>query len=126
MRLYLDTNVIMDFFLDRRASANTLFMNTFKCIYTIVISNVVLKELKFQKVDVDNLFKMLESADKLEILKTTTAELVLADLMSETHHNDALHYLLAKRAGVECLVTSNIKDFGSFTDINVMRPDDLC
>jgi predicted nucleic acid-binding protein len=125
MRIYVDTNVIMDFLLDRRSSAYDLFRKTFGCAYTIVVSDVVLIELEFQKMDYENLFKLLESAHKLEIVKSTTSDINSAKLIITTHYNDALHYLLAKRAHVECIVTSNIKDFSWFDDLSVKRPDDL-
>lgn len=126
MRLYIDTNVIMDFLLDRRSSAHELIKEALKCKHSFIISDLVVEELSFQNMDFDSLFKILDSARKLEILKTTSEESRHARLISRTHYNDALHYFLAKRAGVDCLVTSNVKDFSWFTDLDVKRPDDLC
>lgn len=47
MKLYLDTNVYLDFFLKRYKSkyAEKLFINTVLCKYQIIISDHVLVEL---------------------------------------------------------------------------------
>jgi len=126
MRLYVDTNVIMDFLLDRRSSAYDLIKEALKCKHSFVISDIVVEELSFQNMDFRSLFKILDSAGKLDILKNTSEESRQAKLVSQTHYNDALHYFIAKRAGVDCLVTSNVRDFSWFNDLMVKRPDDLC
>lgn len=125
MRLYLDTNVIMDFFLDRRSSSILLFKKILSCLHEVVISDFVLRELELQKVDMKLFIQTLTALRKLEIVSISEEDKIIARTIHQTHYADALHYVLAKRADVGCLVTSNIKDFSCFKDISIKRPDNL-
>jgi predicted nucleic acid-binding protein len=128
--IYLDTNVIMDFLLDRDSSAFNLIMKSISCQFCIIISDRVIKELHYQGLDTEmkNLFTVLTTAHKLYIDNTLDSDRITAiELIKhyKTHYSDALHKVIAKRNNVRYIVTKNIKDFKCFTDINIMRPEEL-
>lgn len=130
MRIYVDTNVIMDFLLGRDESAFNLFMKSLKCKHFIVISDLVLSELRFQKLENESsrFLNLCESHRKISVEKTSEADKEIARkllLLYETHFNDALHKVLAVNAGADCIVTKNIRDFKCFDDIDVRMPDEL-
>ncbi len=125
--VYVDTNVLMDFFLNRDSSAYAFFTKALRCAYKIIISDVVLQELHFQGLDAEaKSFALLcENVEKLEVLHATPAEKEEArQLLHITHYQDALHKVLAKRRNVAVLVTKNTRDF-RFSDITVKRPEEM-
>ena len=121
MRVYVDTNVFMDFLEDRNSSAHRFFIKAISCMYTVVISEIIIKELRFQNVDINPLLKILES--KIEGLLVTNEDKLKAKTLP-THYNDALHICIAERAEVEAIITRNKKDF-KCTNIPVKSTDDL-
>ncbi|MCF7872290.1 type II toxin-antitoxin system VapC family toxin [Candidatus Woesearchaeota archaeon] len=129
-RIYLDTCVIIDFLLGRDSSAYELIMRAVDCMYFAIISDLVLEELKFQKYlrEAQIFISLLKNANKIRICKYSQKEVEDAKKLAEnyeTHRNDALHKLLAKRENVDYLVTKNVKDFVCFTDIIIKKPREL-
>jgi len=124
----MDTNVIMDFLLGRDKSAFELFMKAISCKYFVFISDLVLKELDFQKLDASTFIKFLDSKKKIKIVNVCREDKRLASQLVqqyETHYNDALHKVVAKKLNVEFIVTKNVKDFICFEDVKVRKPDEL-
>jgi predicted nucleic acid-binding protein len=124
MKLYLDTNVYLDFFLERAKSkpAEKLFIQTVSCKHSIIISDHLLVELTrhldYQKAAL--LFHIL----KPKCIQVTLEEKDKAEAKKLcTHYADALHIILARKAGAELIVTNNIKDFYSL--FKSKRPEDL-
>jgi len=127
-RIYLDTNVIMDFLLGRDSSAFDLLNKALECKYFIIISDLVLKELKYQNLENEsaNFIKLLSGVNKIKIFRVSKEDKINAKLLlKQTHYADAVHKILAKRLEVDYLVTKNIKDFVHFKDIDVKKPDEL-
>ena len=108
MRVYVDTNVFMDFLNDRNSAAYDFFIRVISCMHTIVISDVVLEELSFQKVNSDSLMRLI--SHKIETIFATLADKSLAK-RPPTHFNDTLHICIAERSNVDVIVTRNKKDF---------------
>jgi predicted nucleic acid-binding protein len=123
MRIYVDTNVYLDYFLERIRSkeALNLFMDAIRCKYEVVLSEQVLFEL-------DRLVDYKETVMFFQILKPKLINVKAdEDDFSEarkinTHFADALHIVLARKAGAELVVTRNLKDFSSF---KAKRPEEL-
>ena len=108
MKIYVDTNVFMDFIIDRKESL--VFEKSLQCLHTIVISDLVIKELEFNSVDASSLIAWLQFAEKLVLVDITDTEIQLARNIN-THWNDALHIAAAKTANADLIVTNNLKDF---------------
>jgi predicted nucleic acid-binding protein len=124
MKLYIDTNVYLDFFLERIKSkyAEKIFIQTISCKHQIIISDHLLmeltKNLDYKKATI--LFEilkpklinvMLDKKDKIEAKKLMT------------HYEDALHIILARKAGADIIITNNISDFESL--FKTKRPENL-
>jgi predicted nucleic acid-binding protein len=123
MRLYLDTNVIMDFLLGRDSAAYKLIIKI--CIerHEVIVSSLLLQELEKHGLRIDPLIALLQSHTMVIFCSATKDDRMQAELLP-THYADALHKVLATRYGADILVTKNVKDF-PFKDILIKRADEL-
>ena len=118
MLLYVDTNVYLDYLLERENRAGDdlsnvafqLFKRAADCEFRIVLSDAVLLELRshIEPHKTTSFFTFLER--KLDHVRTTAADRDAARRIN-THQADALHIVLARKAGADILVTRNITDF---------------
>ena len=133
VRIYLDTNIYLDFLLNRENlfgtnigdKAYVLLKRIISCEFDLVVSSWNLVELK-RKIDFGEL-KPLFAILKKKIVKVyhTKEDIEKAKRMSE-HFQDALHVVLAKKAGAKILVTRNLKDFLQYSSlIEVKLPEDV-
>lgn len=122
MRLYLDTNVIIDIMENRDSSSYDLLLRSLLCQYKIVLSSTVWKELgrTGHEQERHTFVKLLENNRKVIFVHHEPQDLVDARTVP-THAMDALHYVLARRHA-DALVTRNLKDF-PFTDLLIDRPE---
>jgi predicted nucleic acid-binding protein len=110
--IYLDTNVYLDYYFDRRGSETAfriLFFRTPRCEFKIVVSDWVLKELELNGVDskkVNTLFDWIAKAGKLIKVFKTAEDIEVAKKISE-HFQDPLHAVLARKGGSGVVVTSD-------------------
>lgn len=113
MRLYVDTNVYLDFLLKRGTFsdyAGRLFAEAASCKHTILFSNHVASEMTRYVIleDCQGLFAFLKP--KLEKIPVLPEDRISAESLP-THFADALHITLAMRAGADCIITRNTSDF---------------
>ena len=124
MRIYVDTNVYLDYFLNREKSkyAFKIFKRTMNCHYHIILSDHVSSELtnNLDYSKMQFLFKILKH--KIILIKLENKDEEKAKLLP-THYADALHIVLAQKGDAELIVTNNIKDFQSIFESK--RPEDL-
>jgi len=132
-KIYLDTNIYLDYFENRHDNIRPLGFFAYnlirRCIegkFKIVISDWVVEE--FGKVGnqckIDDLIKTLKKQDSIIIVKTNSQDL----LKSKEYKNwtDALHIILAIKAGADYFVTRNTKDFLNFQNsINIVLPENI-
>ncbi|MDD9954556.1 MAG: PIN domain-containing protein [Candidatus Woesearchaeota archaeon] len=126
--VYVDTNVIMDFLLDRRKSAATFFIRARSCEFSLVLSTLTIKELaKYHaSSEVELFLKVLrEKAVVHDITEEDKRRAQEAVQTHDTHYADALHYVVARRVGATILLTQNTKDFLCFDDILIRGSDDI-
>ena len=112
MKLYVDTNVYLDYLLERRNSNNSfkLFKDTISCKHKIIISDQVLYELS-KHMDPKNAIVFFNLIDfKLIKIKSNEYDELAAKQLN-THFEDALHIVLAKKSDADLIVTRNIDDF---------------
>ncbi len=124
-RVYVDTNVYLDYFEGRTDGirplgefAYSFFRRALGCEFEIVISDLVIRELK--KHEAPNklhglLLHDLKSAKKLIAAKSLPEE--RASARTDCNPGDMIHALIAKRAGCAFIVTRNIADFLNFSSI---------
>lgn len=128
--LYLDTNVIMDFLLDRHPASTRLIEDAIACHHRIAISEMTFNELCRNDLEMEtsNLVRWLTSLHKIDIHRFSAKERAVARTIGKTavtHYADALHQIAARAQHADILVTSNLKDFRNCPDIDVRRPDDI-
>jgi predicted nucleic acid-binding protein len=128
--LYLDTNIIMDFLLDRDSSAFELLSSSLRCRHCIIISDLAINELRYNGIENEaaNLIRLLSGNRKLvpaKVLEEDLAEAKKLSFLFSTHYNDILHKAICKRMKADYLVTKNTKDFICFKDIRIRSADDF-
>lgn len=131
---YLDTNIYLDFLSDRtgRTGRNLgdcaagIFTKAMRGEIKIVISDWTLKELggHIEMNQLTTLFALIGRAIKVT---TTQSDMEEAKRLSQDNFPDALHAILARKAGADFLVTRNIQHFMPFSGIIEARlPEQVC
>ncbi len=112
--IYLDTNVLLDYFLKRRGSgtAYRILMRSLKCEYTLIISDWLLTELHHyaDPKETKAWFNSLIAKNKVIKIAVTDNDFVDARKIDE-HFQDVLHAILANRAGAKKLVTRDMQGY---------------
>ncbi len=138
MLIYIDTNVYLDYILQRKSRlaphdefAFLLLQRALKCEFEIIVSDILLKELErhAQKLDIDKTIKPLRIKNKIIGIQSSYEDKKEAAMLKSSHDipfNDILHYVLALRAGAECIVT-NDRHFLALPDkdIAIKTPNSL-
>ena len=117
--IYVDTNVFIDAVTGRSNKygknlgdpAMRVFHDSILCKHSIVVSKLTLEEL-FRKVDpreIEMLFQMIKK--KIIRIEYSNEDIENAKRLNPDHFQDALHGIIAVKAGAECIVTRNISDF---------------
>lgn len=102
MKLYIDTNIYLDYLMNRRDSNKNLgdlafkiFNRTIRCEFHIIISTHVINELRKYNIP-DDRIKLLFNFMKHKLIKTNSKEYEKkAELVKEIHFADALHYVIS-------------------------------
>ncbi len=129
--IYIDANVYMDYLLNRKDRlrplgdfAFELLRKAVQCQYNILISDVVLDELK-NNIPKETILPLLDMINKkLVFIEKEKLDEIKAEEISSENFWDALHYILAKKGGAEILVTRNIKHF-PFSGLQIKFPENL-
>jgi len=138
LKLYLDTNIYIDYF-DGRVDnlrplgefAFNLLKRVLECEFQIIISSLVLDELEYNtyKENMLSLIKDLKDKNKLLIIDVNEEDIKNANKVKKerkTSYNDTLHAVLANRIKADFLVTRNLKDFEELLDlVKVVLPENL-
>lgn len=132
-RIYVDTNIYLDLFEERKDNikplgefAFQLFQKALACEFTIVISEPVLSEINRTTVNkqiAEEFLQELKDAGKLICVRVQEEDRIKADCTQ--NYFDAMHAILARKAGCEYLVSRNLKDFEEFDFIETVLPEDL-
>ena len=108
MRLYLDTNVIMDFLLDRHQPSTDLILRSIACAHELFVSDWTFTELQQQGLMTETQWFVAFCGRKLSVIVATHDDMLFARALP-THAQDALHYALARSC--DALVMHNVRDF---------------
>jgi predicted nucleic acid-binding protein len=115
MRVYVDTNIIVDLLVRDLPQARTFFEETIRCKHTLVVSHHTLTELTKIGIDCTTLIQVLKICNKFVPCDISDADILTAKSDHNTHVADALHIVLCKKSNADCLLTANIKDFSHFS-----------
>ncbi len=136
--IYIDTNVYIDYFEDRRDKfrplgefAYQIFQRTLSCEFSIVFSGLLLKEIlnHTKEQQLSALLHELKEKNKILETKATFEDKVKTrQIVKEkrTSFNDTLHAVIAQRMDAEFLVTRNIQDFLELQEmVKILLPEYL-
>jgi predicted nucleic acid-binding protein len=129
-KIYVDTNVYLDLFLNRTRGyrdlgeeANQLFRRAKGCEFAILVSDVVLGEIDGAFPHLVPDFVALKRFLDWKALPVPVSEDDRRYARSlTTHFEDALHIAVAVRSGADCIVTRNVKHF-TVSPLPVVSPD---
>jgi len=131
MKIYCDTNINLDYLLERKNLSNKkisnpaykIFLRTLECEFKIIISDHVLREL-YANIEVEKA-KILFSFLKIKIILVKTLNKDKIKASEYSNYNDALHAIIANRFNAQIMVTRNIKDFKEFSFIKSKLPEQI-
>ncbi len=131
MKVFLDTNVILDFLMKREPffdDAKTIMALGYNKCYDLYISSLSFSNIAYiarKKFHGENLYKIFEGIREISEVTTIDGRAIDSAIqLRDDDFEDALQYLSAKNNGIDCIVTRNIKDF-SFSDIEILTPKDF-
>ena len=130
-RIFLDTNVVLDYLMERGdfyKDSEYIFQAAYNnevelCLSALSFSNIAyITRKKFPK---DELYELLAELRKMVTCTAVDDHAVDAALTKKAKDfEDALQYFSAVQAGADCIVTRNIKDF-DFSTIKVLTPNEF-
>jgi predicted nucleic acid-binding protein len=141
MKIYVDSNLFISYW-DREYGRNIenfleyvsgeILNRTVSCEFSIIISDLTVKEIKrrmvFSDEELNSSLRIYKDMNKLTVIEGTEAMWSQAKKISNergVHMSDAMHTVFAKEAGA-VLVTWNVKDFVNVKDlITVRHPREL-
>jgi len=128
-KVYFDTNIYMDYFLDRRDKLRPLGEFAFNLIkkvitkeYKLIISDLVILELEYNGLgkEIKILIEKLIESDNLIFVKSEEEDNIKTNRIVKerrTSFNDTKHAVIANRSKTNYFVTRNIKDFEDLSDL---------
>ena len=131
MRLFLDTNVVLDVVKFREPYVYDMLpiLQMGKIgIHQLIISDLTFANVAYlakRGITVEKLYDLLidlRSNVHVVVVGQNAVDAVLH--LKSNDIEDALQYFSAKQAGADCIITRNKKDF-SFSDIPVLEPDEF-
>ena len=129
MKVFVDTNVVLDFLLKREdffedaRMIMALGYNKRCDLYMSSFSNIAYIARKQLKGDA--LYECFsEIRELLSVSPVTQVELDQAILLRASDFEDALQYNSAKTVGADCILTRNTKDF-QFSEIVILTPSEF-
>jgi len=136
LKVYCDTNVYLDYFLERDTVltphsqfAWLVFSAAYQKKIILVFSDWLEYQIKKVLGDKWELAKgLIEDLKKRGVIEEVkaTPEIKREANNYPTEHEDAVHALLAIKAGAKILVTRNVRHFELFKNkIKVLRPSDF-
>ncbi len=130
-KVFIDTNVILDFLMKRtdffEDARMIMAMGYNRCLElymsSLSFSNIAyIARTKFKG---EKLYKCFSSLRELiNVSSVSQDDVDLAIKLMAKDFEDALQYYSAKSIGADCIVTRNIKDF-PFLDIEIVSPDEF-
>lgn len=137
-RLYLDTDILLDYLLDRKDKmrplgefAFQLLKRTLSCEFVITISDFVIRELDNTKPNWRdyNMFPELYALGKITLAELDSVYLKEAERINKEYDVpwfDSIHYVLAKKSG--CILVTQDKHFDELkkqNEVMIAKPEEL-
>ena len=131
-KIYLDTNIYIDYLENRKDRlrplgdfAFNLIKRVIKCEFYIVISDLVIQELE-RNMNRDKIYELIKTINRKLIKIESTEEQRKKARKRKTHFTDALHAIIAMNSEVDYFVTRNIVDFSEFkNELKIIFPESV-
>lgn len=131
MKVFLDTNVILDYYLNRDGfsdNAEAVLSLGYGRAYDLYVSALTFANMAYicrKKFPGDRMYSILESVQELANVAPMEETTVSSAIKSYANDfEDALQYFSALAISADCIVTRNTKDF-TFSEIEVLSPSDF-
>ena len=131
MKVFIDTNVFLDYILSRQVGfveANEIFMLSANYEIDLILSDLTLANVRYvTRRDFSNqvFYEIINSMRELfEIASLGLHSVDRALMLRVNDFEDALQYFSALQSGADCIVTRNVKDL-AFSEIEVLTPSDF-
>lgn len=131
MKVFVDTNVMLDFLLRRTdvfEEARTILAWGYNRRYDLFMTSLSFSNIAYiarKQLKGDDLYDCFcEIREMLSVAPVTQVELDQAVLLRADDFEDALQYCSAKTIGADCIVTRNKQDF-PFSTIEVLAPKEF-
>ncbi|MCK4589525.1 MAG: PIN domain-containing protein [Nanoarchaeota archaeon] len=118
LKVYVDANIFIDYLRQRTDGLRPLgefafqfFSDGWNCKFKLIISDWLLTELEkhLSKDEIEFVLKDFKDKEKIILVKSTREDKTKSK--NYAHPEDALHAILANKAGANYLVTRNQKDY---------------
>lgn len=132
VKIYCDTNIFIDYFNERTDRLRPLkdfafefFSKGWNCSFELIISDWLLKELRnhLKEEQIQEVLNMYRDKNKLHTVYEKFGDRIKAREISE-HWDDALHAILANKAGADFLATRNIRHYENCEElVQIILPE---
>jgi predicted nucleic acid-binding protein len=130
-KVFLDTNVVLDYYLDREGfsdDAEAILAYGYNQGCSLYVSSLTCANMAYigrKKFPGEAIYAVLASLFEFaEIASVDSNAVKSAVTLQAKDFEDALQYFSAKAIGVDCIVTRNVKDF-PFSELQVLTPKDF-
>jgi len=130
MRVLIDTNVILDFVLNRvpfASDAATIFQHIELQTFSAVVSASAVTDIFYllQKEKVDAIAFLKDFLSAVDVLGVDKTIIMYALYSGWTDFEDAVQAQVAIENNIDVVITRNTKDYSKLKDIQVLTPTKL-
>lgn len=132
MKVFIDTNVFLDYIQKRPEGwreAEVLFYLAIHGDIELVVSDLTIANMRYitrKDISLQQFYSVMKGLRPYYRIVPLGGSVVdRAYLMESRDFEDALQYYAAEQAGVDCVVTRNLKDFDFDSAVEALEPHDF-
>ena len=132
MRVFIDTNVFLDYIQQRQEGwreAEVIFYLAIHGDIELLVSDLTIANMRYvtrKDIPLEQFYAVMKSLRKYyTIVGVGSASVDEAYRVESKDFEDALQYFSAEQAGADCIITRNIKDFDFSSSIEALEPQDF-
>lgn len=132
MRVFIDTNVFLDYIQQRQEGwreAEVIFYLAIHGDIELLVSDLTIANMRYvtrKDIPLEQFYSVMKSLRKYyTIVGVGSVSVDEAYRVESKDFEDALQYFSAEQAGADCIVTRNIKDFDFSFSVEALEPQDF-
>lgn len=132
MRVFIDTNVFLDYIQQRQEGwreAEVIFYLAIHGDIELLVSDLTIANMRYvtrKDIPLEQFYAVMKSLRKYyTIVGVGSASVDEAYRVENKDFEDALQYFSAEQAGADCIITRNIKDFDFSSSVEALEPQDF-